>query len=146
MDKKRTCCFIGHRDIIHNIRSQLTAQIERLITDNLADSFLIGHQGSFDMMAYSVLKELKKKYPQIYYSIVLAYMPDAHIQELFGEDTLYPDGLEAVPKRFAISKRNEWMIRNSAFMICYVYKPAGGAVRYRNLAVKRGLSVINLMK
>jgi len=38
----------------------------------------IGHQGQFGSMGYSVLKVL---YPHIRYSVVLADMPDKHIQK-----------------------------------------------------------------
>ena len=68
----------------------------------------------------SVLKELKEKYPHIKYSVVLACLPSKITAEIYGDDTLYPNGLEFVPKRFAISKRNEWMIKKSAYVICYV--------------------------
>ena len=86
--------------------------------------FYVGHQGQFDSMVYSVLKA---KYPQIRYTVVLACMPDEHVKELYGEDTFYPDGLETVPKQFAISKRNDWMIRKSGYAVCYVHKIIGGA-------------------
>ena len=104
---KRICCFFGHREVTHNIRPSLTEIIEKLIVDEGVTDFYVGHQGQFDSMVFYVLKELKAKYPQIRYTVVLAYMPDEHIKEVYGEDTLFPDGLETVPKRFAISKRND---------------------------------------
>ena len=95
-------------------------------------------------MVYSVLKELKARYPQISYTVVLAYMPDEHIRELYGEDTLFPDGLESVPKRFAISKRNDWMIQQSCFAVCYVHKITGSAAKFRDKAEKKGLRAIDV--
>ena len=96
-------------------------------------------------MVYSVLKELKAKYPQIRYTVVLAYMPDEHIKELYGEDTLFPDGLESVPKKYAINKRNDWMISHSSFVICYVWKVTGGAAKFRDKAKKNGLRIIDVL-
>ena len=93
-------------------------------------------------MVYSVLKELKAKYPNIRYTVVLAYMPDEHIKELYGEDTLFPDGMENVPKKFAISKRNDWMIQQSSYAVCYVHKITGGASKFREKAEKKGLKII----
>ena len=145
MNKSKTCCFIGQREVTHDIRANLKEQIEKLIREGLADNFLVGHQGQFDSMVYSVLKDLKATYPQITYSIVLAYMPDEKTAGRYGDDTLYPDGLETVPKRFAISKRNEWMVRHSDYMICYVYKITGGAVKVREMAEKRGVKVVDLL-
>ena len=146
MDKtKKTCCFFGHREVTHNIRPKLTAVIEKLITEDGVTEFYVGHQGQFDSMVYSVLKELKARYPQISYTVVLAYMPDEHIKELYREDTLFPDGLETVPKRFAISRRNDWMISHSDVAVCYVWKITGGAAKFSDKAEKNGLRIIDVL-
>ena len=75
---------------------------------------------------------------------VLAYMPDCKTAEKYGENTLYPDGLEFVPKRFAISRRNEWMIKKSAYVVCYVHKITSGAYQFQNAALKKNRTVINI--
>lgn len=144
-NKEKTCCFFGHREVMHNIRPKLTAIIEKLITDDGVTEFYVGHQGQFDGMVYSVLKELKAKYPHIRYSVILAYMPDEHIKEIYGENTLFSDGLESVPKKFAISKRNDWMIQQSGIAVCYVYKITGGAAKFREKAGKKGLQIIDVL-
>ena len=144
-NKEKNCCFFGHREVTHNIREKLTAIIEKLITEDGVTEFYVGHQGRFDSMVYSVLKELKAKYPQIRYTVVLAYMPDEHIKEVYGEDTLIPDGMESVPKKFAISKRNDWMIQQSGFAVCYVYKVTGGAAKFREKTKKRKLRIIDVL-
>ena len=143
-NKEKTCCFFGHREVTHNIRDKLTAIIEKLITEDGVTEFFVGNQGQFDSMAYSVLKELKAKFPHIRYTVVLAYMPDEHIKKVYGEDTLFPDGMESVPKKFAISKRNDWMIQQSGFAVCYVHKITGGAGKFREKAEKKGLRVIDV--
>ena len=140
----KTCCFFGHREVTHNIKKILTDTIENLIVNENVNNFYVGNQGQFDSMVYTVLKELKEKYPHIKYSIVLAYLPSKITAEICGDDTLYPDGLEFVPQRFAISKRNEWMIKKSAYVICYVHKITGGAAKFRDKAVKKGCTVINV--
>lgn len=144
-NKEKTCCFFGHREVTHNIRSKLTSIIEKLITVDDVTEFYVGHQGQFDTMVYSVLKELKAKYPRIRHTVVLAYMPDEHIKEVYGENTIFPDGLETVPKKFAILKRNDWMIQHSDFAVCYVYKITGGAAKFREKAGKRGLQIIDVV-
>ena len=145
MDINKTCCFFGHREVTHNIRPKLTEIIEKLIVDEGVTYFYVGHQGQFDSIVYSVLKELKARYPQIRYTVVLAYMPNEHIRVLYGEDTLFPDGLESVPKRFAISKRNDWMLKHSDIAVCYVWKITGGAAKFREKAEKKGLLIIDLL-
>ena len=141
----RTACFFGHRDVTHDIRAKLQFIIEQLRTEEQIYNFYVGHQGQFDSMVRSVLKELKVKYPHIRYTVVLAYMPDEHIKEVYGEDTLYPDGLETVPKRFAISKRNDWLIAHSCIAVCYVHKITGGAAKFREKAEKKGLQIIDVL-
>ena len=140
----KTCCFFGHREVTHNIRGRLTAIIEKLITENGVTNFYVGNQGQFDSMVYSVLKELKVKYPHIRYAVVLAYMPDSYIKEVYGEDTLFPDDMESVPKKYVISKRNDWMIQHSDYAVCYVHKITGGAAKFRAKAEKKGLKVIDV--
>ena len=144
-NKEKTSCLFGHREVTHNIRPKLTATIEKVITEDGVTDFYVGHQGQFDSMVYSVLKELKAYYPKIRYTVVLAYMSDEHIKEVYGEDTLFPDGLESVSKRFAINKRNDWMIQHSGFAICYVHKITGGAAKFREKAEKKGLRIINVL-
>ena len=62
MQKNKTCCFFGHREVTHNIRGKLIEIIDNLITEKDVKEFYVGHQGQFDNMAYSVLKELKSNY------------------------------------------------------------------------------------
>ena len=140
--EKNAACFFGHREVTHNIREKLTAIIEKLVTEGGVTDFYVGNQGQFDSMVYSVLKELKVKYPHIRYTVVLAYMPDEHIKDVYGNDTLFPDGMENVPKKFAISKRNDWMIQQSEIAVCYVHKITGGAAKFREKAEKKGLKIL----
>jgi len=50
--KENTCCFIGHRTIkeTEELRNKLSATIERLITDEKADTFLFGSKSRFDSL------------------------------------------------------------------------------------------------
>ena len=141
---EKTCCFFGHREVTHDIRQKLTETIENLIIAEKVDNFYVGNQGQFDSMVYTVLSELKNKYPHIKYTVILAYMPDRKTAEKYGDNTLYPDGLEFVPKRFAISRRNEWMIKKSAYVVCYVHKITSGAYQFQNAALKKNRTVINI--
>lgn len=58
--------------------------------------------------------------------------------------TIYPAGLEFVPLRFAICKRNEWMIDQADYVVNFVEIDSGGASKYKKLAKKRGKITINL--
>lgn len=112
---------------------------ERGVTD-----FYIGHQGAFDRMAAGILKELAESQPQIRYSIVLAYLTAAPRQGEVWQNTLFPNGIERVPKRYAISWRNRWMLRHSTYVITCVKHSWGGAYQFEQLALKQGKVVVRL--
>lgn len=139
----KACTFFGHRDCPDTIYPRLRNCIEDLIVHHEVQCFYIGHQGRFDVLALHALRELKKMYPKICYYVVLAYLPNRKMPYP-PEETIYPEGLETVPCRLAIARRNEWMLKNAEFVITYVVSPAGGAAKYKQIAFVRGKKVINL--
>ena len=74
-----------------------------LIETEGVTSFFVGNQGAFDAAVQSVLRDLQSNYPAITCTVVLAYMPRQ--PENDGLATMLPEGIEKVPKRFAISWR-----------------------------------------
>ena len=46
----------------------------------------------------------------IQYQVVLAYLPKERREYEDGSDTLYPEGIETVHPKFAITWRNRYMI------------------------------------
>ncbi len=138
------CCFFGHRDTPSSIESKLAQAIIDLIENKSVNTFYVGNQGSFDFMVRKTLKKLKIKYPHIIYSVVLAYMPGKMDEYDDYSDTIYPDGLENVPRKFAIDRRNKWLVDNSDYVIAYISRSFGGAAKFYDLAVKHKKEVINL--
>jgi hypothetical protein len=59
-------------------------------------------------------------------------------------ETFLPEGIETVPKRFAISWRNKRMVRESSVIICYITHSWGGAAQFVEYAKRQGKEVINL--
>ena len=59
-------------------------------------------------------------------------------------EALYPEGLESVPPRYAISWRNKWMIRESDMAVTYITHSWGGAAQFAELAAKQKKFVIEL--
>lgn len=139
----KTCCFFGHKDAPERIKPELAKSITNLIEEDGVNTFYVGNQGQYDAMVLSVLKELSAKYSNISYCVVLAYMPDER-SNLKETNTLYPDGIETVPKRFCISWRNNWLIEHSNYVICYVTHLTGGAVQFVEKAKKKEKIVINI--
>lgn len=62
----------------------------------------------------------------------------------YEDNTIYPEGLELVPKRFAIKKRNEWMIDNSNYVICHVKNNFSNAHKFREYAIKKNKKIIDV--
>ena len=140
-----TVTFFGHRDCPEAIQPQLQHILEDLIADG-ADYFYVGNQGRFDGMVISLLSKLKTAYPQIEYAVVLAYMPGTVKAETVDprHPTVFPEGLEDVPRRFAITHRNRWMIDASDCVVAYVTHSWGGAAQFIELAEKKGKRVIQI--
>ncbi len=141
-----TCTFFGHRDAPQQIQPNLEKILISLIENNQVNVFYVGNQGNFDSMVRKTLKSLKSVYPFITYFVVLAYMPveNNHFGYNDYSDTIYPDGLENTPPKFAINKRNNWMIDKSDFVVTYVKHNFGGASKFKEIAVKKGKQIINL--
>lgn len=137
-----TCTFFGHRDAPPEIEGALRRVLVALIEARQADTFYVGNQGKFDRMVARVLSGLKEEYPHIVYAVVLAYLPGA--KGAAGQNTLYPAGLEDVPPRFAIARRNAWMLQRADCVVTYVGRSVGNAAKLQAMAVKRGKAVINL--
>ena len=138
-----SCTFFGHSDAPEQIFMHLKATIEELISKKDVDKFYVGNNGCFDFMVRRALTELKKIHPHIDYAVVLAYMP----KEFGGfdySDTIYPEGLESAPLKFAIDKRNRWMISQCDYVVTYVTKVVGGAFKYKSISKSKGKIILEL--
>lgn len=93
-------------------------------------------------MVHSCLKQLRKEYPDIFVAVVLACIPKGKRGHRDTGDTMYPE-IEGHPK-FAIERRNKWMIDISNYCLCYIDHTWGGAYKFARMAKRCGLQVINL--
>lgn len=136
------CAFFGHRDAPLEIREKLKKTIISLIEERDVTEFYVGNNGNFDRMALSVLKELSGMYPQINYYVVYAYLTEKGREDF--EHTTYPEGIETVPKRFAIDYRNRWVVGRADIVVAYVGRSFGGAAKFVDMAERQRKDVINL--
>ena len=136
------CTFLGHKDCPFSIKPKLYYVLEDLIKNKNVTTFYVGNHGNFDNITSSVLFELKNKYKHIQYNIVLAYLPTNSNNII--NSTIYPEGIETVPKRFAISWRNRFMINKSNYIICYITHGYGGAYKFAKYALNQNKTIINL--
>ena len=90
------------------------------------------------------ISRLQTRYP-FRFTVVLAYIPgkQGEFPPLHPYETLLPDGPECVPPRYAICKRNDWMVAHAETVIAYVTDYTGGAGRSVRMAQHRRLRVIH---
>ena len=138
-----TCTFFGHSDCYGLDDLVLRNAIEELIKEGVSE-FLVGSQGQFDAMVRKCLRSLQKQYPNIRYSVVLAYLPTERRPFEDFSDTMYPEGVENIHPKYAIEWRNRYLVESAQVCLCYINRTFGGAYKFARLAQKKGLRMINL--
>ena len=146
----KTCFFVGHHDAPWFLQERLNAEVERLVRDCAVSEFVVGHYGDFDRMATIAVQAAKKRHPNLRAYRLIPYFPSGRsfpVPEYF-DNTLYPEGMETVPKRYCILRANRKLIDTSDYLLAYVCHEggnAGGMLAYAKRREKRGLlQIINL--
>lgn len=137
--KSIKCFFIGHRDTPKTIYPELIKEIENHIVFFGVNEFIVGHYGSFDLMAGRAVFELKAKYPAVKLVMLLPYLPVENRVQIpdYFDDSLYPDNMEKVPKKYAIIRANRYAVDISDYLIAYVSHPGSSARDILEYASKR---------
>ena len=145
-----SCFFIGHRETDLALLPEIKAAAERLIQQQQVSDFYVGMYGNFDRLSGEAVIQLKRNYPGVRLFLVLPYHPtDRSIEAPPGYDgTFYPEGMEAVSRRYAIVKANRKMIDTCDWLVAYVTHTISNAhnlLEYAMRQQKKGLiQVINL--
>lgn len=136
------CTFIGHSNCSQEIERILLDTIEDLIVKENVKTFYVGTHGKFDRYVYSTLCELKKTY-KIKIFVVLSYInsvPDY----CKNAETIFPEVLEKTPFKYAINKRNMYMIEQSHYMVCYLENTFSNTYEIVKKAYRKKLKIINI--
>ena len=136
-----TVTFFGHRDTPKETEPALRLTLIDLIENKNATVFYVGNHGNFDAMVRRQLEDLSKTYPIKYY-VVLAYMPGKN--DTPDERSILTEGIETVPRRFAINHRNKWMLTKSDIVVTYVTHNFGGAAQFKEMAEKQSKYVVEV--
>ena len=120
--------FCGHKEVENrdSVKQWLYGVCLNLIKQG-TNEFYLGGYGEFDFLCAATLREVQNEYPHIRLILVLPYL---NCKTLYAgyDETVYPP-LESVPKRFAISRRNEWMVQECDVVVAYVRHGWGGLRR-----------------
>ena len=60
-------------------------------------------------------------------------------------DTMLPEGIESVHPHYAISWRNNWMLKRSDYVVTYITHTWGGAAQCVKRAERCGKVIINVV-
>lgn len=138
------CTFFGHRECPDRIKPKLRETLIDLIENHNVDLFYVGNQGQFDAMVRHTLRQLKQEYPHIDYAVVLAYMPGKQKEYEDYSDTMLPEGIETVHPRYAISWRNNWMLKQADYVVTCITHSWGGAAQFAKKALRLKRCIIAL--
>ena len=136
--------FCGHREVFdpESVDAWLNETVEELILEGV-DCFYLGGYGQFDTLAAAVVRQQKERHPQIRSVLVLPYL-DRSFDASAYDETVYPP-LENVPKLYAISRRNAYMIDRSDVVIAFVTHSFGGAYKALCYAQRRQKRIIRYL-
>ena len=147
----KICAFFGHRDtqVTNSLISKLQEILISLINQGV-DEFWCCEQGEFDWIARSTMLDLKKKFSDIKVCYVLAYPTFLRSETSYNyleetyDDIIYPDEAAEGHQKFAITRRNKYIVENADVIVCYIKRQSGGAFKAVKLAEKLNKGVINL--
>lgn len=143
--------FCGHSDAI--LTSDEAKRLKKTVLSVLKETpdtdFYLGGYGNFDNLCNRVLKGFQKDFPLLKRVFVTPYLdPDnAALKAAKDEydEILYPFEAKVFPK-YAIIKRNLWIIDNSDLVVGYIFRSHGGAAQTFGYALRKGKQCVNLYK
>lgn len=153
--KKIAITFCGHREVFgHNeVETKLHNTLKEIIGEmspDLSIIFYCGGYGDFDGIAAKTASVIQSEYPErkiekIYVTPYIGGKNDERNKSMsaYYDSIEYPP-LESVPPRYAIIRRNEWMVDNSEIVIAYVLYSWGGAARTLSYAKRKKKRIIEI--
>ena len=142
--------FFGHSNFTENlaVKEEIFNLLKERINGEMV-TFYIGGYGNFDNFALKICKEYKST-NNAKILFVTPYLGDwlNKRKEYFEkeyDEILYPD-IENSPLKYAIIKRNEWMVKRSDLIITWVNVRFGGAYNALLYAKRKNKEYINLFK
>ena len=136
--------FLGHSSL-NNCENLLIKVTETILENTKEDEnilFLCGGYGDFDNVSLLACHEVKEKRPNSEIAFVTPYLKNLTKNELY--DTIIYPSLENIHPRYAISKRNEWMVEKADLVIAYVKYTYGGAYKTMLYTQRKKKQIINL--
>ena len=143
--------FCGHSNCLFNndVKEQLKNILVDEINKNPISKFYLGGYGDFDGLCLRTLRELKHDFLSIEILFITPYLDKNYskleLTKYYYDDVIFPP-IEIVPRKFAILKRNEWMVEQADLVIAYFKYSWGGAVKTLEYAKRKKKRIINIAK
>ena len=151
-DRNKTVCFAGHREVYQRGVDEKVKSLILKLAQQGATIFLTGGMGEFDRMCNGAVRAVKREFPSIRLCLIIPYLTQTineqkdYLLESYDE-LIFPDRIEGVHYKSAITLRNRWMTENSEIMLAYVGHEFGGAYQMMKYAqIHGGIRIINLYK
>ena len=143
--------FFGHSNFRNepDDESRLLALFEDISNGEQID-FYLGGYGNFDSFAKNCARKYKETHPNARVIFITPYLGKwlderkDYLEKEYDE-IIYPEIESAIPK-FAIIKRNEWMVNHADYVFAYVQTHYGGAYKSLLYAHKHQKPYTNLYK
>ena len=141
--------FCGHSNFSFSdtTKDELKNLLIEKIRKNPTCKFYLGGYGDFDSLCLRALRELKIDFPDIKLLFITPYLDNNYsklqLAKYYYDDIIFPP-IENVPRKFAILKRNEWMVDSADLVIAYVKYSWGGASKTLEYAKRKMKQIINL--
>ena len=135
----KSCFFIGHREASSEIFEAVRKTVEEHIVEHGVTEFDVGNYGGFDRIAARAVIAAKEQHPEVVLSMLLPYHPAERPVTLPPgfDNSFYPPDMEKVPRRFAISRANHYMVNHVDYLIAYVWHSASNAGNLLEYARRR---------
>ena len=144
--------FCGHSNYSSSLEDEeRLLKLLKIVACGEQVDFYLGGYGGFDRFALKCATKYKQLYKNTKLVFITPYL-DKWLNERKDiliktyDEIIYPE-IEHVPQKFAIIKRNEWMIINCELVICYIKTlTASRAGKFFILAKKLNKKIINLAR
>lgn len=149
---ERIITFCGHSSVSFDV-VEMENKIMSILEEELKGApvqFYLGGYGQFDGFALRCCKKYKALHPEAKLIFITPYLDDDYLRnrDIFlkeYDEVIFPE-IENVPKKYAISKRNQWMVQKADLLIAYIDHSWGGAVKTLEYAIRSKKRFVNLGK
>ena len=138
----KSVVIIGHRECHFFPEEKVISQIQFLL-DNGYDTFYSGGMGEFDLKCARILVHIKQTCPNLQSHLVIPFLSFKIPSSDLYDEIIFPAECDKLSPRFAIPRRNRWMVDQSQAALCFVLYSWGGAATTLQYAQKKNLHIFS---